>query len=61
MNDHIHPVFREVLNAFADTRPLRRAQVLDAERRADIQEDLRAEWRQEDSEREQLERQECGR
>lgn len=41
MNNHVHPVMRDVLNAFALTQPLR----LDAERSAELQAERRFEWK----------------
>jgi len=52
-NSHVHPLFRDLLNSFANT-------VTDAARLAELDEEKRAEWRAEDRERERMEREEGG-
>lgn len=45
MNDHVHPLFRDILAAFADTAPL-----IDADRAAELQAEHIAECRADDRE-----------
>jgi hypothetical protein len=57
---HVHATFRSYLNHFADTQRddaiCEQLENSDAEARALIMDDLREEWRQEDREREAMER-----
>jgi hypothetical protein len=55
-NQHVHPVLRGVLAAFANTQPLIAAATLDSDRDAELQAERLAEWRADDRESAEAER-----